>query len=156
MIKNPIDVTGQKREEEKPKVVAVKGQYDFRYENSINGKDYIDLDRPLEHKYSQWRTNGIFSNYQDTIVAANEMNRAHHLTDRLHYDFLFFDIRAKKRWTKGLSKEDKDRIKKEQELHTLIQDFYKYNNARTREALRILTPKQIKMIREKQEKGGVK
>lgn len=156
MIKNPVDVTGQKRAEEKPEEVTVKGQYDFRYENSINVKEYIDLDGPLEHKYSQWRTNSIFSNYNDTVSSANEMNRAYHLSDRLHYDFMFFDIRKGKRWSKGLTKEEKAQIKKEQELHALIQDYYKYNNARTREALRILTPEQIKMIRQKQEKGGAK
>jgi hypothetical protein len=132
-------------------------KYDWRYENSITqNKKYIDLNTIQEHKYSQWRTNVNLSNFHDTIHYANEMNINYHLWDKAHYDFLFHSIRKAKRWFPPETKEVKKLREKEQELFDLIQGYYKYNNARTKEALKLLTQDQIDIIRKKQEKGGVK
>lgn len=121
--------------------------YDWRYENSINfTKEYQDPD-DNEYKYSAWRTNTSLSLHPDTILYVNDMNLLHHLDEKPQYDYLFFSIRKKKRFAKREKKE-------EDAVFDLIQQHYKYNNERTREVLRILTPDQIDIIRQKEEKGG--
>jgi hypothetical protein len=121
--------------------------YDWRYENSINyTKEYQDPDNN-EHKYSAWRTNSSLSLHSDTVLYANEMNMLHHLDNKPQYDYLFFSIRKKKRFAK--------REKRSEDVNfDLIQQHYKYNNERTREALKILSEAQIDIIRQKEEKGG--
>ena len=153
-----LDVTLQPRKAAKEEVKEEKAAYDWCYENSINtGNKIINMDQPQEFKYSQWRTNGSLSNHQDTIFYVNETNINHHLTDKLHYHFLFYSIRKAKRFGKKKTDADKkleQQIKKQQELIALISDYYKYNTQRAKEVLNILTSDQIDFIRKKQEKGG--
>ena len=153
-----LDVTLSPRKEQAPEVVKEKPSYDWTYENSINtGKQPIDLDQPQEFKYNQWRTNTSLSNFIDTIAYADNMNMAYHLSDKLHYQYLFYSVRKVKRYGKKKTEEDKKlerEIKKEQELIALIQEYYKYNIVRAKEALKLLTREQIDVIRKKQEKGG--
>jgi hypothetical protein len=74
----------------------------------------------------------------------------------MHYDYLYNSIRKRKmRGVKETDKEKADRKKKE-ELQTLVSNYYKYNIVRTKEALKILTPQQIELIKNKNNKGGVK
>lgn len=152
-----LDVTLEAREEEEEKVIK-KPVYDWRYENNINSeKTLIDLDLPLEFKYNQWRTNLSLSNHTDTIAAANEMNTNYHLSDKLHYQYLFYKVRKQKRYGKKKTEEDKKREKeaeKEQNLIALISSHYKYNSNRAKEVLSILTKEQIDIIKKRQEKGG--
>jgi len=123
-------------------------EYDWCWENSIlQNKKYIELDGVVEHKYNSWRTNTTLSNYQDTIAFSNEMNCNYHLDSKLQYDYLFNKVRKEKRWFK------KKKAKKD-DTFTLVQNYYKYNNVRTKEALRILTKEQLDIIKKKQEKGG--
>jgi len=155
-----LDVTLAPRKETKPEEVKEKAKYNWSYENSINtGKQPIDLDQPQEFKYNQWRTNTSLSNFVETIAHADNMNMAYHLSDKLHYHYLFYSVRKVKRYGKAKTEEEKrmeKEIKKEQELLALIQDYYKYNIVRAKEALRLLTREQIEHIRKKQEKGGTK
>lgn len=155
-----LDVTMQPRKEEQKNVKETKGVYDWRYENSISfGKEPIDLDQLQEFKYNQWRTNSTLSNHIDTLDAANKMNINYHLSDKLQYNFLFYSIRKQKRFNKKKTEEDKRieaALKKEQEIISLIQQFYKYNIVRAREVMKILTPDQIDILKKMQEKGGVK
>jgi hypothetical protein len=123
-------------------------EYDWRWENSIlQNKKYLEVDGLVEHKYNPWRTNAALSNYQNTIAFANEMNCNYHLDHKLQYDYLFIKARKEKRWFK------KKKAAKN-EAFTLVQNYYKYNNVRTKEALKILTEEQLDIIRKKQEKGG--
>ena len=128
-----------------------KGQYDWRYENSINTtKEYYVVEGPqVEHKYVPWRTNKSLSNYPDTVMDAAIMNMSAHLDPQLQFDYYFYAIRRKKRFFK------RPKIDKDADFH-LIQECYKYNNRKTEEALRILTSDQIKIIEKKQEKGGTR
>lgn len=129
-------------------------KYDWRYENSIQQtKEYHDPDGLVEHKYSAWRTNGIMSNFIDTVLHANEMNTHYHLDNKLQYDYLFHSVRKKKRFFKRTKAPT---TKDSEAAFAAVQSFYKYNNERTREALRILTQDQIDCIIKKQEKGGAK
>jgi len=133
-------------------------KYNWEWENNINsGKELIDIDSPQEHKYNAWRTNSSLSNFKDTIPQANKMNINHHLSSKLQYHYLYHSIRKQKRFGKKKTDEDKrieKEMKAEQELITLVQDYYKYNIVRAKEALKILSKKQIDIIKKNQEKGG--
>ena len=138
--------------------MSEKEQYNWQYENSINsGKTPIDMDSPQEFKYSQWRTNKSLSNHSDTIFYANQMNMNYHIKDKMHYLYLFYSIRKQKRYGAKKTEEDK-RLEKEAKATEaklkLVQEKYKYNNKRAKEALTILTSKQLDMIAKEQEKGG--
>ena len=155
-----LDVTLQERSPEKVEEEAVKERYNWFYENSINnGKVRIDLSKPQEYKYNQWRTNNSLSKFQDTVHQANMMNCRYHVTDQMHYDFLFYQVRKKNRYGKKKTPEDKRLEKlaeKELELIRLIQETYKYNITRAKEVLAILSDEQISIIRKRIDKGGVK
>lgn len=122
-------------------------KYDWRYENSINHtKQYLETEGNVEFPYNSWRTNSTLSNYVDTVIHANMMNMNGHLDKKLQYDYLFHSIRAKKRFfkkTKPLDNSD----------FLIIKDYYKYNNRRTLEVLDILTKEQIKIIKNRKDKG---
>ena len=153
-----LDVTLNKRLPEPLQQKETKPLYDWRYENSINnGKEKLELDQ--EFKYEKWRTVSSLSNFVDTIFYANEMNINHQVTDKMHYDYLFYSIRKAKRFNKKKSEQDKrseQLQKEEQDKIALLQDFYKYNVANAKAALKVLTEAQIESIRKRLEKGGAK
>jgi hypothetical protein len=154
-----LDVTLEPRKEEHQIEIQNK-KYDWSYENNINSsRVLIDLDRTQEFKYNQWRTNLSLSNHSDTIDAAQKMNQNCHLSDKLHYHFLFNKVRKQKRYGKKKTEEEKKlekQIENEAKIISLIQDYYKYNIVRAKETYKILTKDQIELIRKKQEKGGAK
>ena len=154
-----LDVTLNKRLPETVQQKETKPLYDWRYENSINnGKDILELENQ-EFKYEKWRTVSTLSNYVDTIFYANEMNLNHQITDKMHYDYLFYSVRKVKRFNKKKTDQDKkieQLQKEEQDKIALLQDFYKYNVANAKAALKVLTGAQIESIRKRLEKGGAK
>jgi hypothetical protein len=128
--------------------MSKKDIYDWRYENSINwSKEYIDVEGIVDFSYNAWRTNATLANYPDTILHANQMNMNSGLDVKLQYDYLFQSIKKKKRFFKRIGKtfNNSDFL--------AIQAFYKYNNKRTAEALKILSREQIDIIIKSQEKG---
>lgn len=127
-----------------------KEKYDWRYENSINTKGYLELGILGEPKYEKWRTNKSLSNHPDTIMEAQTMNMNYHLDDKLHYDYLYYKVRKKKRTFKARGKQGKDAD------FLLVQEYYKYSNKKTHEALAVLTDEQLAVIRKRMDKGGVK
>jgi hypothetical protein len=87
------------------------------------------------------------------------MNLNYHLSDDMQYEYLFHSIRKAKRYGKKKTEEDKlieKQIKEEQEKILLIQDFYKYNKTKAKEALSVLSEKHLEIIRKRLEKGGTK
>ena len=127
----------------------MNNKYDWIYENSItSNKKYVDIDSFDSPEYSMHRTNAILSNYADTVLIANQMNINSHIDNKLHYDYCFHSVRSKKRFFKRTKPVDHSTFK-------LIQEYYKYNNKRTIEALNLLSEEQINIIIEKQKKGGI-
>lgn len=155
-----LDVTLEPRVEPKIQEEYVKPRYNWLYENNINsGKTLIDLNKQQEFEYNKWRTNSSLSNHYDTVILANEMNINYHLSDEMHYHYLFYSVRKKNRYGKKKTKEDEalqKQLEQEQKLVHLIQSYYKYNTVRAREALKLLSKEQIDFIIKKQEKGGAK
>ena len=122
----------------------------FEYLKSINeSKKDIMIDDLAEKEYNSFIVNRGLSYFKDTILYANEMNRYHHLDSRLQFDFLINIIRKKKRWSKWIKASEVDNLE-------LIKEYYGYSNEKAKSALDILTKDQLKNIKEKLYKGGIK
>lgn len=120
----------------------------FEYLNAINTtKKDIMVDDLSEKSYNAFMVNRSLSYFHDTILLANEMNRYHHLDNRLQFDFLINITRKRKRfskWAKAQPESDIDAVK----------EYYEYSNEKARQALTLLSPEQIKIIKTKVSKGG--
>jgi hypothetical protein len=115
-------------------------EYDWRFENSIHTKNRVgDITG-----YSAWRMNRSLSAFPDTVLYSNEMNLRYGLDNQLQYDYLFNSIPRGRRFAK----------KKEGLLEPYLEQvrlYYKYSTVRAREACRILTPEQKKIIKKRLE-----
>ncbi len=119
--------------------------------NSINQtkKNLIDEDPPLEREYSPYVINRCLSGHLDCIMFVNEMNKYHFLPKKIQYDFLLNSLRTKKRFAPWLRKDtikDLDNVKR----------YYGYSDEKAKQALRILSKKQLNFIQSKFETGGKK
>ena len=119
--------------------------------NSINQtkKNLIDEDPSMEKEYSPYIINRCLSGHLDCVMFVNEMNRYHFLPKKIQYDFLLNSLRTKKRFAPWLRKDtikDLDNVKR----------YYGYSDEKAKQALRILSKKQLNFIQSKFETGGKK
>ena len=119
--------------------------------NSINQtkKNLIDEDESLEKNYSPYIINRCLSGHLDCVLFVNEMNQYHFLPKKIQYDFLLNSLRTKKRFAPWLRKDtikDLDNVKR----------YYGYSDEKAKQALRILSKKQLNFIQSKFETGGTK
>jgi hypothetical protein len=115
---------------------------------NLNKKNLLD-EEPSANKYPAFIVNKCLSSHIDAIIFANEMNKNHHLDKDMQYHFLLHSLRKKKRfspWLKAEKIKDLEMVKK----------FYGYSNEKAQQALKILSPDQIKYIRKKVDIGGFK
>ena len=104
-------------------------------------------DEAWEKKYPPYIINKGLSYFSDTVMMANEMNRLHHASKHMQFSFLINTIRSQKRvskWLKASKIKDLD----------VVKQYFGYSNNRAREALSLLSKKQIDYIKEKLYKGG--
>jgi hypothetical protein len=83
----------------------------------------------------------------DTIMYANEMNQYQGLDKKLQYDFFINIVRPRKRFSPWGKKQ------KVKDLE-LVKQYYGYSTEKALQALRILSPEQLEIIRDKLNKGG--
>ena len=122
----------------------------FEYVNSINySKKDIMVDDIAEKGYNSFMVNRSLSYFQDTVLMANEMNKNHQIDKRLQFDFLINIVRKRKRFSKWL----KNTVESDVEV---VKEYYGYNNQKARQALTLLTPEQINVLKQKVNKGGRK
>ena len=122
------------------------------YLNSINftKKDLMKSeDKEWIRKYPAFIINKILSGFQDTIMLVNEVNRNHFLDKDMQYSFLLNSIRSKKRFSPFLKASKLKDI-------DLVKEYYGYSNEKAKTVLDILTKDQLKLIKEKLYKGGIK
>jgi hypothetical protein len=122
------------------------------YLNAINftKKNVMDSeDRMWVKKYPAFIVNKILSGFSDTIMLVNEMNRNHFLDEDMQFQFLLNSIRSRKRFSPFL------RANKLKDIEC-VKEYYGYNNEKAKVALDILTKEQLKLIKEKLFKGGIK
>ena len=123
----------------------------FDFINSINftKKNLMrntDNDELAEKGYVPFITNKTLSYFTDTLLYSNEMNSLHHLDNKLQYEFYLNSIHKKKRFAKWAKADDNDDL-------SMISEFYQISLSKAKEAIKILSPEQIKIIKDKMEQG---
>ena len=122
----------------------------FEYANAINyTKKNIMVDDLAEEAYLPYMINRQLSYFPDTVLAANEMNRNHHLDNRLQFDFFINIIRKRKRFSKWFKPEQISDLEN-------IKQYYGYSNDKARQVLPLLSTEQINELKNKVAKGGRK
>jgi len=120
----------------------------FDYANAINQtKQNIMVDDIEEKSYNAFMVNRSLSYFPDTVLFANEMNRHHHLDNRLQFDFLLNTIRKGKRfskWAKAVLPEDLE----------VVKEYYGYSNEKAKIALTLLDNDKINELKQRVYKGG--
>lgn len=121
--------------------------FDYITAISHTKKDMME-DEQGEKDYSAWMVNRGLSYFPDTILYANEMNQMAHLGNKLQYTYLINTIRPRKRFSKWVKK------KEDSDLDAVMR-CYGYNIDKAKSALSILSPDQVKKIKEKLDEGGL-
>ena len=119
--------------------------------NSINfNKDNLIEEDPSEIKsYAPYIINRCLSGHLDSVLFANEMNKYSFLDKDMQYSFYLNTLRKKKRFSPWLRKDKVTDLE-------IIKQYYGYSNEKASNALKILTPEQIKFIKQRLETGGSK
>ncbi len=120
----------------------------FEYIKAINdSKKDIMVDELSEKGYNPFIINRNFSFFIDTVLYANEMNRHHHLDNRLQFDFFINIIKKKKRFSKWMKPQDIENLE-------LIKTYYGYSNDKAKSILSLLDNKQIEELKQRINQGG--
>jgi hypothetical protein len=125
----------------------------FDYLNAINDtKENVieDSDNPelAEKLYPPYLVNRGLSFFIDTVYLANEMNRHHHLQNKMQFDFLINIVRKKKRFSKWFKAQPDEEVE-------AVMNYYGYSQDKARQVVGLLTQDQITQIIERQRKGGL-
>ena len=116
----------------------------YTKKNLMNSDDVM-----WEKKYPAFMVNKVLSGFSDTVMLSNEMNRNHFLDRDMQFQFLLNSIRSKKRFTPFL------KASKIKDIEC-VKEYYGYNNEKAKTALDLLTKEQLKLIKERLYKGGIK
>lgn len=102
-------------------------------------KDYI-FNEDTKKEYIPYIVNKSFSFFADSVFYADAMNSIKTVDLNLQYDFYFYSIPAKKRytgkWYKNENAKDLETIKK----------IYQVNDTKAKDILKILTKDQMKYL----------
>ena len=125
----------------------------FDYLNAINHtKENVieDSDNPelAEKLYPPYLVNRGLSFFIDTVYLANEMNRHHHLENKMQFDFLINIVRKKKRFSKWFKAQSDEEVE-------AVMDYYGHSQDKARQVVGLLTKDQITQIIKRQRKGGL-
>jgi hypothetical protein len=130
-----------------------KGDYspfDFMNAVSFTKADIIkDNDNPelIEKQYNAYIVNRGFTNFEDTILHANEMNQRHELFPAAQFDYYRAVLRKRKRFSKW-PKADKD-INLD-----AIQEVYQCNRTVAKQYLKVLNKEQLEYVHARLVTGG--
>ena len=121
----------------------------FEFINSINNTkvNLMDQDEEAETKYNSFLTNRSLSYFPDTVLMSNEMNRLHHLDNKMQYDFLINIVRKKKRFSKWDKPEQRDDIE-------CVKRYFGYSETKAKQVVSLLSESQITTIKSKVSIGG--
>ena len=119
--------------------------------NSINftKENIIEEDPDAIKDYAPYIINRCLSGHLDCIMFANEMNKYSFLDKDMQYSFYLNTLRKKKRFSPWLRKDKVTDLE-------IIKQYYGYSNEKASQALKILTPEQIKFIKQRLDTGGMR
>ena len=130
-----------------------KGDYtpfDFMNAASFTKADLIkDNENPdiIEKQYNAYIVNRGFTNFDDTIFHANEMNQRHELFPGAQFDYYRAVLRKRKRfskWPKADKNVDLD----------AIQEVYQCNRTVAKQYLKVLNKEQLQSVHDRLVTGG--
>jgi hypothetical protein len=130
-----------------------KGDYnpfDFMNAASFSKADIIkDDDNPdiIEKQYNAYIVNRGFTNFEDTILHANEMNQRHELFPAAQFDYYRAVLRKRKRFSKW------PKATKDINLDA-IQEVYQCNRTVAKQYLKVLNEEQLQYVHDKLVTGG--
>ena len=119
--------------------------------NSINftKENLVEEDPDVIREYAPYIINRCLSGHLDCVMFVNEMNKYHNLDKDMQYNFYLNTLRKKKRFSPWLRKDKVTDLE-------IIKQYYGYSNEKALNALKILTPEQIKFIKQRLDTGGMK
>jgi len=125
--------------------------FDFMNAVSFSKEDLIhNNENPalIEKQYTPYVVNRGFTNFEDTILHANEMNMRHNLFPAAQFDYYRGALRKRKRfskWPKADKSVDLD----------AIQQVYQCNRTVAKLYLKALSKEDLKQVHSKLQTGGV-
>ena len=123
----------------------------FEFVNAINSSSKKDLmtgtenDDLAEKSYVPFVVNRALSYFPDTLMLANHMNIHHILDNKLQFHYLLNIVRPARRMSKWAKKQDSDL--------QLVMQYYNYNVDKAKQALPLLSPHQLSIIKTKLQSG---
>ena len=120
--------------------------FDFVNAVTYTKKD-IMVDDVASKGYSAFLTNKSLSYHQDCIMYVNEMNSNSHLDSTLQFHYFLNTLRKRKRFSKWSNPRVLEDMK-------VIQRYYDCSISKAEEYSKILTAKEIKIMKERMKKGG--
>ena len=125
--------------------------FDFMNAASFSKEDLIhNNENPnlIEKQYTPYVVNRGFTNFEDTILHANEMNMRHHLFPAAQFDYYRGALRKRKRFSKW------PKAEKSTDLDT-IQHVYSCNRTVAKMYLKALSKEDLQQLHNKMITGGV-
>lgn len=120
----------------------------FDYVNAVSYSKKDIADENFNKEYVPYIVNHALSFFIDTVLYANEMNINPQLSAEMQYKFYMGSLRPRKRFAKWPKYIEDPNIK-------LVQEVYKCNKDKARDALRILNAEQLAELKKIVNKGGV-
>ena len=121
----------------------------FDFLNAINdNKKNLFEDPQAEKDYSSFMINRGLSYFPDTILYANEMNKAAEIPKKWQFDFLLQSISKKRRFSKWHKKDASTESLK------IIMKHYKYSENKAYEVIDLMSQAQLQELQEAYETGG--
>lgn len=122
--------------------------------NDINGKQEnlirdSENEELAEKTYVPFVVTRQFSYFPDTIMYAQQLNQNHHnISNKMHYEYLLNTVRPRKRYTKWAKRQESDDL-------DLVRRHYGYDYNKGEQALALLSPDDLRVLRERYSEGGM-
>lgn len=123
----------------------------FDYLNDITQKKEYIFDPNDNKNYSMFMINRGLGQHLDTILLADELNKRCGVSKQMHYDFLFYSVDAKKRFSKWAKQDTTDL-----DLVAYLQEKYCINKQHALDYMNMLDKTEVKELKlESERKGGL-
>jgi len=111
-------------------------------------KNILRMDPDAEKDFAPFIINRAVSMNYDTVLWANEMNKANCATKQMVYDFYCYGLRAGRRYSKWAKKENDDDV-------AFICEAFSYNKKKAEAALKLISQEELNELRRKFDTGGI-
>ena len=121
----------------------------FEFVNSITYSKQDMMNDVNENEYAPFLVNRSLSYHQDCVLYVNEMNKRFDVSHKLQYHYLLNSIRKRKRFAKWSKPQLADDL-------SIVMKYYEVSREKAEEYLRILTKREIGILKTRMNTGGVK